>query len=112
MEALNLLQHYNWPGNVRELENVIERAVVLNRSTTITPEDLPEELCSTRRTAASLQDPKQDDSDVLLPLAEVQQRHIRRVLEAVAWNKSRAARVLGIDRKTLDRMLERSTEKN
>jgi two-component system, NtrC family, response regulator AtoC len=107
IEALAILQQHNWPGNVRELEHVIERAVVLNRSTTITPYDLPEEICATRHLASSAE-PKQDDSEILISLAEVQQRHIRRVLETVAWNKSRAARILGIDRKTLDRMLERT----
>ncbi|MEW6731684.1 MAG: helix-turn-helix domain-containing protein, partial [Acidobacteriota bacterium] len=105
--ALDLLQHYQWPGNVRELENVIERAVVLNSSTVITPEDLPQELH--RNVIAELPAgiPISSDEEVMLSLAEVQQRHIRRVLDAMDGNKSRAARVLGIDRKTLERMLKR-----
>ncbi|RMG11527.1 MAG: sigma-54-dependent Fis family transcriptional regulator [Planctomycetota bacterium] len=101
-EAAAKLLAYDWPGNVRELENCIERAVALTRNEEIGVEDLPE------RVRDWAPPPDLDVSEgELLPLEEVERRHILRVLEAVGGNKARAANVLGIGRKTLYRKLER-----
>lgn len=91
-EAMALLCHHPWPGNVRELANAIERAVVLCRGDTITPDLLP---FGEKPTAA-------DQS-----LASVEEAHIRRVLASCNWNVSRAAQILDIDRVTLYRKMER-----
>jgi two-component system response regulator HydG len=101
-ESLAILQTYQWPGNVRELENVIERAVVLTRGTTIKPEALPSRL----REAPS--EPLVRDQPPANPALEVIERaYIEHVLRAEAGNKTRAAEVLGIDPSTLYRKIKR-----
>jgi DNA-binding NtrC family response regulator len=97
---------YPWPGNVRELRNVIERALALTRHDRITVEDLPEHL---RQPSNNLPVPGSSVDDgplALLPLAEMEQRYIDRVLNQVQGNRTLAARILGIDRKTLYRKLK------
>jgi len=103
--AAETLLAYSWPGNVRELRNSMERAVALTRYEQITVVDLPERIRERRR--ARFVTP--DDPAELLPLEEVERRYIMTVLEAVGGNKTLAARVLGLDRKTLYRKLERVT---
>jgi two-component system, NtrC family, response regulator AtoC len=95
---------YAWPGNVRELQNCIERAVALSRHDELTVEDLPEKVRTYRRSHVVVAG---DDPSELVPLEEVERRYILKVLEAVGGNKTLAARVLGLDRKTLYRKLER-----
>ena len=95
-EALAVLRSHRWPGNVRELENVIERALVLGTGTVLTVEDLPENLREPPSTAGRGGGRR---------LAEVVREHIVRTLRDVAGNKAAAARVLGLDRKTLYRKL-------
>jgi len=102
--AAERLMSYSWPGNVRELANTMEHAVALARMEQITPDDLPERVRDFQSTHVVVAG---DDPSELVPLEEVERRYIERVLEAVAGNKSAAARVLGIDRKRLYRMLER-----
>lgn len=102
-EALKKLLSHDWPGNVRELEHAIESAVVLRSSSLIKVEDLPENIRRPTTTVSKEQEPT-----ALISLAEVEYRHTKRVLEAMGGNKSQAARILGIDRKTLDRILQRS----
>jgi DNA-binding NtrC family response regulator len=98
--ARALLAH-SWPGNVRELENCIERAVALTEHDLLLLDDLPEPIRRLRGGAA-------DDPGVrMLPLEVVERQHILSVLDAVDGNKSAAAQVLGVDRKTLYRKLER-----
>jgi two-component system response regulator HydG len=94
---------YSWPGNVRELQNCIERAVALARFETIAVDDLPERVRSYRSTHVLL---ASDDPSDLVPLAEVERRYVLRVFESAGHNKSFAARILGLDRKTLYRRLE------
>ena len=96
-DALAVLRRHRWPGNVRELENVIERALVLGAGTVITLEDLPDGLREQPLTNASPAGGQR--------LADVEREHIDRTLRAVAGNKAAAARVLGLDRKTLYRKL-------
>ena len=102
--AAERLLTYDWPGNVRELQNCIERAVALTTFDQIRLDDLPEKVRSQRprRPEGSV-----DPSD-LLPLRTIELRYVREVYEAVGRNKSVAARVLGLDRKTLQRKLQGS----
>ena len=102
--AAELLLNYHWPGNVRELMNCIEHAVALARYEQITPEDLPQRVRQYRRSHIIVAG---ENPDELVPLEEVERRYILRVLEASSGNKRLAARVLGLDRKTLYRKLER-----
>ncbi len=102
--AAQLLLDYPWPGNVRELMNCVEHAVALARYEHITPEDLPVRVRNYRRSHIIVAG---EDPTELVPLEEVERRYILRVMEAVAGNKRLAARVLGLDRKTLYRKLER-----
>ncbi len=95
---------YGWPGNVRELQNCVERAVVLTRLEELGVEDLPEKVRDARRPAAVL---PEGDAGELVTMDEVERRYIRRVLDAVGGNKTIAAKVLGFDRTTLYRKLER-----
>ena len=95
---------YSWPGNVRELENCIERAVTLTMFDHIVLEDLPETLL-TQGGDGPVRTP--DHVSELVPLAEVERKYIRRVLALVDGNKSRAAEILGLDRRTLYRKLKR-----
>jgi len=99
VEALQLMQQYDWPGNVRELENVMERAVILARTDTITPALLP--IGAIReRAAAAIAEPAP-----LVALEEIERRHIEAVLARTGFHKSRSAEILGISRKTLDRKI-------
>ncbi|HEY2743679.1 MAG TPA: sigma-54 dependent transcriptional regulator [Polyangia bacterium] len=102
-EVAQRLLAYRWPGNVRELSNCMERAVALARFDRVTVDDLPERVQQFR--AQHVLDPG-DDPALLVPLEEVERRYILRVLEAVGGNRSSAARILGLDRKTLQRKLE------
>ena len=103
-DAAAKLLHYDWPGNVRELENVMERAVTLTRFDSITLEDLPDRVRE-HESANLVVD--SDDPDHLPTLDQLERRYVARVLKAVAGNKAQAARVLGVDRRTLYRKLER-----
>ncbi|HWS98647.1 MAG TPA: sigma-54 dependent transcriptional regulator [Pyrinomonadaceae bacterium] len=116
-DAVQLLERYDWPGNIRELENAIVRAAALCDQA-VRPEDLPERVRNlsappaVQAHADSSRDGDGEDGD-LLSLAEVEGRHIFRVLARTGGNKQAAARVLGIDRTTLQRKLERySMEQN
>jgi two-component system response regulator HydG len=99
------LVNYNWPGNVRELENSMERAVALARFNEITPDDLPAKIRDHRPTEVF---GISEDPNELPSMKEVEQRYIRKVLAAVGGNKTIAARVLGLDRRTLYRKLSRA----
>jgi two-component system response regulator HydG len=102
--AAEKLLNYGWPGNVRELQNCVERAVALTRFEEIVVDDLPEKIRDYRSSRVILDT---EDPAELLPMEEVERRYILRVLEAVGGNKTQAAEVLGFDRKTLYRKLER-----
>ncbi len=104
VEAATKLLAYPWPGNVRELMNCVERAVALTRHDQIVVEDLPDRVQNHHSAQIVLGG---DDPTQLLPMDEVEKRYILRVLEAVAGNKTAAARILGFERKTLYRKLER-----
>jgi DNA-binding NtrC family response regulator len=95
--ALQSLRSYNWPGNVRELENVIQRLIVMTDGDYIDVTDLPE-LC--RFSALS-------KTGFTRTLAEMEAEYISNVLAGAGGNKTRAAEILGIDRKTLREKLKR-----
>ncbi|AKV03423.1 Response regulator of zinc sigma-54-dependent two-component system [Labilithrix luteola] len=95
---------YSWPGNVRELQNCIERAIALARFEELTVEDLPPKV---RDYKPSFVVVATEDPTDLVTMEEVEQRYIQRVMEAVGQNKTQAAKVLGFDRTTLYRKLER-----
>jgi two-component system response regulator HydG len=102
--AAERLLAYEWPGNVRELQNAIERAVALARTDVLNADDLPERVTGPR-TNGSAAPGETAQPTTFAPLDEVERRHILRVLEAMRGNKTVAAQVLGIDRKTLHRKL-------
>ena len=98
------LTSYRWPGNVRELQNCIERAVAFTRFDELTVEDLPEKIRdykSTDLTIPGLEAPE------VLTMDEVERRYVIRVLKQLHGNKTMAADLLGVDRRTLYRKLER-----
>jgi two-component system response regulator HydG len=95
---------YAWPGNIRELRNCIERAVALARFDEIVLDDLPAHVREYRSSHVLL---AANDPSELASLAEVERRYIERVMQAVNGNKRQAAQILGLDRATLYRKLER-----
>ena len=102
-KAAQLLVDYDWPGNVRELENCIERAAALCRGDEIDVDDLPRKIVDhqSTRLELSMSSPAQ-----MLTLDEMQVRYVRQVLAAVGGNKTQAAHILGIDRRSIYRRLE------
>jgi two-component system response regulator AtoC len=98
------LMSYRWPGNVRELQNCIERAVAFTRFDELTVDDLPEKIRNYR--SSDLTIPGVDTHEVLT-MDEVERRHVTRVLKQLDGNKTMAADLLGLDRRTLYRKLER-----
>jgi len=103
--AARLLDH-RWPGNVRELRNAMERAVVLTRHEKIAVRDLPESLRS--RARSGLRSDREHGR--LATLEEIERNYVLEVLSLVGDKKSEAARILGLDRKTLYRKLKRFEE--
>jgi DNA-binding NtrC family response regulator len=98
-EALQALCGYSWPGNVRELANTLERVMILTRGEIIGPEDLPPNV---RSPVVAAEDP----SGSLVSLAEMERLHIARVLAQTGGRKMKAARLLGIDLKTLNHKIK------
>jgi two-component system response regulator HydG len=105
VKAARLLMNYDWPGNVRELENCIARGVALCRLDEITADDLPTKVQKHRSSKIAL---TADAPGELLTIEEMDRHYIRQVLQAVAGNKTQAARVLGLHRRSLYRRLEES----
>ncbi len=96
-EALDALKNYHWPGNVRELENVMERCSILARNGEINISHLP----------FSNKEPHQNKEDALpLNLRDTERRQVIRALCETKWNKSRAAKLLGVTRRTIDRKIK------
>jgi two-component system, NtrC family, response regulator HydG len=104
-EAIKRLEGYAWPGNVRELENVIERGVVLARSSQMDVADLPPEIAGATPLPEGVISVR-----IGTPLAEIEQRLLDATLAATGGNKTLAAKLLGIDVRTVARKLERWEE--
>lgn len=107
LEAKKLMTQYHWPGNVRELRNVIERAMILTDQELISPEQLPFELRQGEKV-----EPGSLNHDLLefsgdVSLEFVEKIHISKVLDKLQWNKSKAAKSLGISRATLREKVRR-----
>jgi DNA-binding NtrC family response regulator len=100
-EVVQALRAHSWPGNVRELENLVQRVVVMLDGPVVHLRDLPPGMRYSVSRGAGLD----------RTLAEVEAEHIRNVLDHVGGNKTRAAQILGIDRKTLrEKMKDRSED--
>jgi two-component system response regulator HydG len=112
-EALAVLERYNWPGNVRELENVVERALTLVKGGVVLPSDLPREVLEGAQVtpaaagAGGAAEPLSQLAGDRPTLAELERRYIELILSETGGNKKRAAEILGIDRRTLYRTLDR-----
>jgi DNA-binding NtrC family response regulator len=98
-EAMKALMAYSWPGNVRELANVLERAQILAENHVVTPEDLPENIVASVTSPEPAGDPRH--------LCEIERRHVQAILQEVKGNKVHAARILGISRRSLYRLIEK-----
>jgi DNA-binding NtrC family response regulator len=98
-ETMRILMEYSWPGNVRELENVLERAAILTEGPMIQPENLPEGLRSA---------PYESDEEIPISfsLENLEKKHIQDILNLTRGNQSEAAKILGIDRRTLYRKIK------
>ena len=94
-EAVEVLQRYSWPGNIRELENIIQRAVIMCDGK-VTVKHLPEQV------KFKIDFPEES----LKPLKQVEKEYIQKVLASTGNNKTQAAKILGIDRKTLREKLK------
>ena len=107
-DAAKKLLTYPWPGNVRELKNCIERALALCESTEITVMDLPERIAEVHSIQSIVRD---EVNSELVSLEELEKRYIQKVLTILGGNKAQTAKVLGIERKSLYRKLERMSLK-
>lgn len=94
-KVMEILMRHSWPGNVRELENIIQRLVIMSEDQ-VTVADLPD----------YLKYPKPKEYDLNQPLRDIERSHIMKVLASVDNNKTKAAEILGIDRKTLRQKLK------
>jgi two-component system, NtrC family, response regulator AtoC len=105
-EAMEVLTHYQWPGNIRQLENVLERAITLTTNNILMPSDISEDL-NPHETGKS-----SSSSHALVTLEEMKRRYVEKILDQTGGNQSKAAEVLGINRKTLYRLSKRREPKN
>ena len=102
-KTMDLLCRYDWPGNIRELENCVERAVIMARQEIIVPEDLPANI------RVELPGEEGEGALCLLPgisLAAMEKALILKTLQDAGDNRTRAAEILGINRRTLQNKLK------
>jgi len=102
-EVMDVFQKYDWPGNLRELNNVIKRLVLLSKEETANLDALPAEMI----TEMSSESPKSSGSDLKALQESHEKEMIEKVLQEVRYNKSKAAKLLNIDRKTLYYKIEK-----
>jgi len=98
-EVLQIFMNYSWPGNVRELEHVIEHAFIICHGRVITIDDLPTEIRELGR-------PGKTSASVTRTAVALESQEILNALTKARWNKTKAAHLLGINRRTLYRKLE------
>lgn len=101
-KAMDLLVRYPWPGNVRELENTIERAVIIARGEVVAPVDLPPQI----QALAKEKEAQELDFPPGITLAQIERALTLKTLEDTGGNRSRAAEILGISRRTLQNKLK------
>ena len=106
-EVLHQFLQYDWPGNVRELRNIVQRSIVLTQQATISSDVLPVKISSYQPKQLVIDE---GDNQPLDSLEVIERRYIRYVLERTGGNKTEAAKVLGLDRKTLYRRLKEKDE--
>jgi len=99
-EARSILESYQWPGNVRELENTISKAVIFEAGNRLTTETFPERMMSSSNASAM-------SGEDLMTLEEVSRAYIKKVLEMTGGNKAKTSEILGINRTSLWRMIQR-----
>ncbi len=100
-EVMTFFMEYDWPGNVRELENVVESAATLSPTDVIDLEFIPEKIKNVKKYEKEVYEIKKNSPSELLPLSEIEKDYILKILKITGNNKSKAAKILGIDRKTL-----------
>jgi DNA-binding NtrC family response regulator len=103
-DAMARLQEYDWPGNIRELRNLIERVLILHEGEEVGLGMLPREVLQSAPASEAAAEPGVP-VESLASLAQVERRYVERVLQATGWNKARAARVLEVDIKTLNKKI-------
>jgi len=101
-DAMEVLMKYDWPGNVRELENVIERATILEETSQITVESLPEKIRQRESSTNSLITERAQ-----VTLDELEREYLIKVLTDTNWQKKKASQILGINASTLYRKIQR-----
>ena len=111
-EALQHLAAFPWKGNARELENAIERALALSEATQIGPEDFPLEAVKSEQRETSATDLARSAAERRLTLRELEVRYIDEIMQITGGNKVHAAKILGVDRKTLYRRAERKNNQS
>ena len=105
-ETMKLLIEHAWPGNVRELENAVERALIMEDGDTLLPRCFPW-LIEKRQIKHSV------ENDKTYSLEELEKKHLQRVLGETGYHRGQAANLLGIDRKTLYKKINKyGLEKN
>jgi DNA-binding NtrC family response regulator len=107
-EAMDALAEHDFPGNVRELENALRRAVALSSGGLITIDCLPREITSKRvKTSEAAEPPERRLLADRPTMEELQRRYLQLTLEETGWNRRRAAAVLDLDRRTIQRLIAR-----
>ncbi len=104
-EVMDIFMKYEWPGNVRELENLLVRAAVVSKGSVLGEEDFPN-LTGAGKAAKAGNDTREADKSIMT-LDEIEEIHIRRVIEKIGRNKGEICEALGISRPTLERKLEK-----
>ncbi|HTS64668.1 MAG TPA: sigma-54 dependent transcriptional regulator [Candidatus Acidoferrales bacterium] len=106
-EAMDALAVHSFPGNVRELENALRRAVALSSGGLITIDCLPREIAASRAKASAQESPEKRLVADRPTMEELQRRYLHLILEETGWNRRRAASVLDLDRRTIQRLIAR-----
>lgn len=105
-EALKALERHEWPGNVRELRNVMERTVLLSTSKSVHPDQIADAIANGRVTARERRSITLEIPETGLSLEEIERKVVGEILNMADWNKTEAAKILGISRARLRRIMD------